>query len=110
MGQIDVCTWNGLEGREAYTPVYHHVPLIPQPDDGTCWAASAAALTGKINTLGHCTVIVGVRGDNDPVGMGTALHIQDPLLVGVGSCYSITYFEWMKQLARTYGVFRLQRV
>ena len=43
-GTIDICTWNSLKNTEAYVPIYHDVPFIPQPDPGTCWAACTAAL------------------------------------------------------------------
>jgi hypothetical protein len=185
-GAVDVCTWNALQNSEAYPPVHHIVPLIPQPDRGTCWAACAAALTNKtveevvastppeliyrggirnysgvddwrpledfaksqglqmfppqswvleafrnqiaegpimVNMLtdadryvehipsnGHFVVIVGIRGDSDPSGKGTALSIQDPLPPGVGKRYSVNFFDWInKQLARTYNVFQARK-
>lgn len=45
-GSVGLCTWNALLGHEAYTPILNTVHFIPQPTSETCWAASAAMLTG----------------------------------------------------------------
>jgi len=44
-GKIGICTWNALMKTETYTPIYHDLPFIPQPNDKTCWAASTAMMT-----------------------------------------------------------------
>ena len=44
-GDVGPCTHNCLYGHEAYTPVLHNVPFIPQPTQTTCWAASTAMMT-----------------------------------------------------------------
>jgi hypothetical protein len=41
-GEVGPCTWNALLGTEAYPPVLHTIPFIPQPTSSTCWAASTA--------------------------------------------------------------------
>ena len=38
------CTQNALFDAEAYAPVRHSRPFIPQPNDSTCWAAATAML------------------------------------------------------------------
>lgn len=46
-GIVGTCTWNALMGTEAYAPLLHDVPMIPQPTPTTCWAASTAMLTNS---------------------------------------------------------------
>lgn len=46
-GQAGVCTQNALYGAEAYAPVLHRIPFIPQPTNTTCWAASTAMMTNS---------------------------------------------------------------
>ena len=41
-GDVGPCTHNALYGHETYPPILHHITLIPQPTDNTCWAASTA--------------------------------------------------------------------
>lgn len=38
------CTQNALYQTEAYPPVRHERPFIPQPTETTCWAAATAML------------------------------------------------------------------
>lgn len=44
-GEVGPCTWNALMGTEAYPPILHTIPFIPQPTNTTCWAASTAMVT-----------------------------------------------------------------
>ncbi len=46
-GDVGACTHAALYGHEAYTPILHRVPFIPQPDQTTCWAASTAMMTNS---------------------------------------------------------------
>lgn len=46
-GDVGPCTHNALYGHEAYLPILHRVPFIPQPDQTTCWAASTAMMTNS---------------------------------------------------------------
>ena len=42
---------------------------------------------------GHMVVVVGIRGDADPVGKGTILHIYDPWAPRRGNRETVTYFK-----------------
>ncbi len=44
-GEAGQCTQNCAFGTEGNSPVLHAVPLIPQPTQTTCWAASTAMMT-----------------------------------------------------------------
>jgi peptidoglycan hydrolase-like protein with peptidoglycan-binding domain len=46
-GDVGPCTHNALYGHEAYAPVLHRIPFIPQPTSTTCWAASTAMMTNS---------------------------------------------------------------
>lgn len=46
-GIAGVCTQNALFDTEAYLPVLHLIPFIPQPTNTTCWAASTAMMTNS---------------------------------------------------------------
>jgi len=46
-GQAGVCTQNALFDTEAYMPMLHIIPFIPQPTNTTCWAASTAMMTNS---------------------------------------------------------------
>ncbi|CAN5666707.1 NlpC/P60 family protein [soil metagenome] len=41
-GVVGPCTWNAVMQTEAYSPIFHNIPFIPQPTNTTCWAASTA--------------------------------------------------------------------
>ena len=41
-GEADFCTQNALLGGEAYPPIRHVRPFIPQPSATTCWSACTA--------------------------------------------------------------------
>ena len=43
-GEAGQCTQNALFDAEAYPPIRHVRPFIPQPTDSTCWAAATAML------------------------------------------------------------------
>ena len=43
-GEAGQCTQNALFDAEAYAPVRHVRPFIPQPTNSTCWAAATAML------------------------------------------------------------------
>lgn len=43
-GEAGPCTQNALFDAEAYAPVRHGRPFIPQPTNSTCWAAATAML------------------------------------------------------------------
>jgi hypothetical protein len=59
-----------------------------------------------VGSPGHMIVVVGMRGDDDPSGMGTTLRIHDPWKPNVGNIYSVGYFKWMQEVpTRTYRVF-----
>jgi peptidoglycan hydrolase-like protein with peptidoglycan-binding domain len=64
-GIVGPCTWNALNGTEAY--VYYKPPfrLIPQPTADTCWAASTAMLTGMtVDQVVAKAKAAGVKCDN----------------------------------------------
>jgi hypothetical protein len=44
-GVAGPCTQNALFRHEAYQPILHKVPFIPQPTPSQCWAASTAMMT-----------------------------------------------------------------
>jgi hypothetical protein len=46
-GDVGPCTHSALYGHEAYAPVLHRTPFIPQPTPTTCWAASTAMMTNS---------------------------------------------------------------
>ena len=183
------CTQNALFDAEAYAPVRHDRPFIPQPTDNTCWAASTAMLKRStvpaviaatpadliaggglsnssnradwepatrrfanahglryyapmswtpqgfaglgrhgpvmVSTLwtvggylkrvpggyegspGHMTLVVGVRGDNDPTGRGTSLMVYDPWEPNVGRRWRVSYYNWVTEvITRTYRLFQ----
>ena len=56
---------------------------------------------------GHMIVVVGIRGDNDPSGVGTTLRIFDPWAPNVGEQRSFNFFKWMNEVStRTYHVYQ----
>lgn len=189
-GEAGQCTQNALFDAEAYTPVQHSRPFIPQPTDSTCWAAATAMLKRStvaavkaatpadmwsdsggllnqsdvsnwvpqteryarahglrffppaswipqafaglvrqgpvmVDTLwnvsgylrripggyqgspGHMTLVVGVRGDNDPTGRGTTLMVYDPWEPNVGKKWRVSYYRWVTEVStRTYRLFQ----
>jgi hypothetical protein len=65
------------------------------------------SVPGKwIGSSGHMIVVVGMRGDDDPTGIGTTLRIHDPWPPNVGARYSVGHAKWMTEVpTRTYRVF-----
>jgi hypothetical protein len=64
-GMVGPCTWNALNGTEAY--VYYKPPirLVPQPTNVTCWAASTSMLTGMtVDQVVAKAKAAGVKCDN----------------------------------------------
>ena len=56
---------------------------------------------------GHITVVVGVRGDNDPTGRGTTLMVYDPWEPNVGRRWRVSYYRWVTEvITRTYRLFQ----
>ncbi|WP_240125098.1 peptidoglycan-binding protein [Thermomonas alba] len=189
-GEAGPCTQNALFDTEAYPPVQHQRPFIPQPTSSTCWAAATAMLkrssvaavkaatpsdmwddvnglynasdlanwrplteryarvhglrfypptswtpqafagmvrqgpvmvdtlwspsgylkrvpSGYQGSPGHMTLVVGVRGDNDPSGRGTTLMVYDPWEPNVGRRWRVSYYHWMGEVStRTYRLFQ----
>jgi hypothetical protein len=59
-----------------------------------------------IGSSGHMVVVVGMRGDDDPTGLGTTLRIHDPWPPNRGARYSVGHAKWMTEVStRTYRVF-----
>lgn len=55
---------------------------------------------------GHMIVVVGMRGDGEPDGLGTTLRIHDPWPPNRGKIYSKGYAKWAVELpTMTYRVF-----
>lgn len=52
-GEAGQCTQNAAYGTEAYAPILHTVPFLPQQTPSTCWAAS----TAMMNRSNEATVI-----------------------------------------------------
>lgn len=184
------CTQNALFDLEAYAPVQHSRPFIPQPTNSTCWAAATAMLkrssvpavkaatpsdmwteagglnnesdvanwvpqteryarahglryyapqswmpqafagllqfgpvmvdtlwnvggyltrvpSGYQGSPGHMTLVVGVRGDNDPTGKGTTLMVYDPWEPNTGKKWRVSYYRWVTEVStRTYRLFQ----
>lgn len=46
-GQAGPATQSCLYDTEAFAPILHKVPFIPQPTNTTCWAASTAMMTNS---------------------------------------------------------------
>ncbi len=189
-GEAGQCTQNALFDTEAYAPVQHLRPFIPQPTNSTCWAAATAMLkrssvaavkaatpsdmwsesgglynqsdvanwipqteryarahglryyppsswipqafaglvrhgpvmvdtlwnvsgyltripSGYQGSPGHMTLVVGVRGDNDPTGKGTTLMVYDPWEPNVGKKWRVSYHRWVTEVStRTYRLFQ----
>ena len=189
-GEAGQCTQNALFDAEAYAPIQHARPFIPQPTSSTCWAAPTAMLKRSavpaviastpadligsdgglrnasqledwrpmteryarahglrfhapqswspqgfagllrhgpvmVDTLwnvggyltsipggyqgspGHMTVVVGVRGDNDPTGRGTSLMVYDPWQPNIGKKWRVSYYRWVTEVStRTYRLFQ----
>lgn len=63
--------------------------------------------SGYQGSPGHMTLVVGVRGDNDPVGKGTTLMVYDPWEPNVGKKWRVSYYRWMTEVStRTYRLFQ----
>ncbi len=189
-GEAGQCIQNALFDAEAYAPVRHVRPFIPQPTNSTCWAAATAMLkrrtvaavkaatpadmwddtnglynqsdvgdwvpqtqryarahgllyyppsswiprafadqvrqgpvmvdtlwdtrgyltrvpSGYLGSPGHMTLVVGVRGDNDPTGRGTSLMVYDPWEPNVGKRWRVSYQRWVGEVStRTYRLFQ----
>ena len=189
-GEAGQCTQNALFDTEAYAPVRHARPFIPQPTDSTCWAAATAMLkrssvasvkaatpadmwddtnglynqsgvsdwipqtqryanahglryyppsswmprafadlvrsgpvmvdtlwdtagylkrvpSGYQGSSGHMTLVVGVRGDNDPTGRGTTLMVYDPWEPSTVKRWLVSYQRWVGEVStRTYRLFQ----
>jgi hypothetical protein len=56
---------------------------------------------------GHMILVVGIRGDDDPSGVGTTLRIFDPWPPTQGDQYSVNFFKWMNEVStRTYHMYQ----
>lgn len=68
---------------------------------------SPANVPGKfVGSSGHVIVVVGMRGDDDPSGLGTTLRVHDPWPPTKGKRYSVGMKRWMAEVpTRTYRVF-----
>ena len=67
---------------------------------------SAADYVAGLGSSGHMIAVVGIRGDDDPSGVGTTLRIFDPWKPHVGKRYSEGYFKWMDEVpTRTYHIY-----
>lgn len=63
--------------------------------------------SGYQGSPGHMTLVVGVRGDNDPSGRGTTLMVYDPWEPNVGRRWRVSYYRWMSEVStRTYRLFQ----
>lgn len=62
---------------------------------------------GYEGSPGHMTLVVGVRGDNDPTGKGTTLMVYDPWEPNVGRKWRVSYYRWVTEvITRTYRLFQ----
>jgi hypothetical protein len=50
---------------------------------------------------GHCLLVTGVRGREEPDGKKLVLRFWDPWPVDQGKAYSKTYFDWMQEFPLT---------
>lgn len=75
--------------------------------DVTGYITRSTAVPGEwIGSSGHMIVVVGMRGDDDPTGLGTTLRIHDPWPPNTGARYSVGHSKWMAEVpTRTYRVF-----
>ena len=59
-----------------------------------------------LGSSGHMICVIGIRGDNDPTGIGTTLRINDPWKPNIGKQYSINYARFITRVpGATYRVF-----
>lgn len=79
-GLAGACTQNALHGREAYTPILHQIPFIPQPTTTTCWAASTAMMTRS--TVAAVKARTPSDMWNDQVGLLNSSETDDPMTSG----------------------------
>lgn len=62
---------------------------------------------GYQGSPGHMTLVVGIRGDNDPSGRSTTLMVYDPWEPNIGRRWRVSYFNWMNEVStRTYRLFQ----
>jgi hypothetical protein len=85
---------------EMMTDVLRRSPLMFD----MLWNASDY-VAGK-GSPGHMIVVCGMRGDGDPVGLGTELYVQDPWPPNVGKKSWVNFNKWLNEVpTRTYRVF-----
>lgn len=76
----------------------------------TLWSVSGYLTRvpgGYQGSPGHMTLVVGVRGDNDPTGTGTTLMVYDPWEPNVGRRWRVSYHRWISEVStRTYRLFQ----
>lgn len=62
---------------------------------------------GYQGSPGHMTLVVGIRGDNDPTGRGTTLMVYDPWEPNTGRQWRVSYLRWVSEVStRTYRLFQ----
>jgi peptidoglycan hydrolase-like protein with peptidoglycan-binding domain len=62
------------------------------------WGARGYA--AGVGRPGHMVLVVGIRGDDDPIGRGTTLRIFDPWPPGKGARSSVNHVKWSQQVPR----------
>ena len=121
--QSDVANWIPQTQRYAQAHGLRYYPpssWIPQAFAGlvrqgpimvdTLWNVSGYLTqvpTGYQGSPGHMTLVVGVRGDNDPTGRGTTLMVYDPWKPNAGKKWRVSYYRWVTEVStRTYRLFQ----
>lgn len=121
--QSDVANWVPQTERYARAHGLNYYPpssWTPQAFAGlvrqgpimvdTLWSTSGYLKripSGYQGSPGHMTLVVGVRGDNDPTGRGTSLMVYDPWEPNVGRRWRVSYYRWVTEVStRTYRLFQ----
>ncbi|TWT82336.1 putative peptidoglycan binding domain protein [Planctomycetes bacterium CA13] len=59
-----------------------------------------------VGSPGHMICVIGIRGDDDPSGIGTTLRLHDPWKPNIGKKKSVNAMKWLNEVpTRTYRVF-----
>lgn len=91
---------------QGFAALVRHGPVMVD----TLWNVSGYLTripSGYQGSPGHMTLVVGVRGDNDPSGIGTSLMVYDPWEPNVGKRWRVSYHRWVSEVStRTYRLFQ----